>query len=166
MNKSLKLAIVVGTVLFAVPSYGMFRHGLSHIFRGAAARHFSSTKRTINASLTITTKGKCGEPRYPTTQKINFCGAHEKELLGETTIKTDENNTTTQTITFFNYDNSRKKESDIITDDLENTLKTVIQKTKLNPLFDMKDVYEDPQEEKKTALQNTLTFLKMLKKLV
>ena len=33
MNKSLKLAIVVGTILFAVPSHGMFRHGLKLISR-------------------------------------------------------------------------------------------------------------------------------------
>ncbi len=52
MNKSLKLAIVAGTVLFAVPSHGMFRHVLNRIscittFKKGpnTAKRFFSTKQ-------------------------------------------------------------------------------------------------------------------------
>ena len=54
MNKSLKLALVAGTVLFAVPSHGMFRRGVNLFSRittlkkatdTATARRFFSSKQ-------------------------------------------------------------------------------------------------------------------------
>ncbi len=53
MNKSLKLALVAGTVLFAVPSYGMFRHGLKLISRITTSSGPNTAKRFFSSKQLI-----------------------------------------------------------------------------------------------------------------
>jgi len=145
MNKTLKLALVAVTVLFTVPSYGMFGSKIKHAFKAgkvaAKSSCFSSSKTTLKNStpnkiileIKILEQGNDIKPKETTKTNIAgegynpFFDANTKDscgyLIGKKTIQT----TLEKQLLFRNFLNYNK--NDFILDEVNATYSTDTRKT-------------------------------------